>query len=90
MEFIDNISVCTDCLQYIANGDIDDGNYLPDSEQSEVYRKIDESYKKIRDSGQEIFLNCSEDAHDGFSWQSCDHCKSKLGGDRYKASIYQL
>ena len=90
MQFIDNISVCVDCLMYIANGDIDDGNYLPDSEQSEVYHRIDEEYKKLKASGQEVFLDCSEDHEDGFSKYPCGHCGAGLGGDRFKANIYQF
>ena len=77
------VCVCVDCLQYIANGTIEED---PDNR----LESIEEEYKKLKDSGQDVFLDCSEDHEDGFSKYPCGHCGSSLGGDRFKANIYQL
>jgi hypothetical protein len=83
MQFIDNISVCVDCLMYIANGVIEE-------DFDNRVESIEEEYKKLKGKGQEVFLDYSEDHADGFSWYPCGHCGSSLGGDRFKANIYQL
>ena len=33
---------------------------------------------------------CYDGKELGFSWNHCDVCKSKLGGDRYSANIYNV
>lgn len=66
---LQELAVCVDCINYIANAD------LPD-ERTELTAKL-------------IITSCYGVMYDGkdlgFSYQRCDCCKRKLGGDRFRA-----
>jgi|21_taG_2_1085346.scaffolds.fasta_scaffold03347_7 ribosomal protein L37AE/L43A len=86
METLDNIKVCVDCLQYIANGEFYYGQEDYDKELEEM-EKVQQEFNALK---QRVFLDCSEDAEDGFSIYPCGHCGSHLAGNRYKATLVQL
>lgn len=71
---IEQYSVCTDCMIYIANGD------LPEDIASEPERLQNMKYYS-----QELYsINCDE-CELGFSWSMCECCGTRLGGDRWLA-----
>lgn len=69
------LKVCTDCLFFIANGD------LPENEH-DATRVV---------AGVESFapgyVTPSGEGEGEFSWRPCDCCGSKLGGDRHDAVV---
>lgn len=68
------LSVCVDCLFFIANGD------LPDDEK-DAARVV---------AGVESFAPgyvVAGDETDEFSWRPCECCGSKLGGSRHGAAV---
>ena len=77
------IDVCSDCLNWIANGTLPD-----DGERDEVNSNsfdaittapgIDEGYDVVPGSG-------DDEGH--FSHQPCDACRRPFGGQRYKATM---
>ena len=76
MSFAEEILVCTDCILFIANGDLPDDPQLA----AEIVRGVES-----RAPGHV----CAGDA-DGdveFSWAACDCCGSRLGGSRHKAVV---
>jgi len=79
-------SVCVDCLQYLANGDI--GDSLPDEEQSEVYHRIEKEYKELKGDNYDVFLG--DDYEGFFSSYPCQLCKSHLGGDRFDTNLVEI
>jgi hypothetical protein len=64
------IEICCDCLFVLANG-------AETTEQSEAAEGMARVW-----GAQPLYLGDSEGR---FSWQSCDGCGSKLGGDRFDA-----
>lgn len=72
-EVLSGFRICTDCAMFHANG--------------ETPVELDEDgtaawLESLDDSGHWVV----ED-DEGFSWRSCDSCRSPLGGDRFGASI---
>jgi hypothetical protein len=76
------IEVCQDCIYVSANGKPDYEGYA-DSGHFERYTE------GLKNWGDEP--NTVQDYEDiSFSWQACDFCGDKLGGNRYTASLMQL
>lgn len=73
-----NLSVCTDCLIFIANGD------LPD-EQPNLANRIDRRWPAVEGWNLVPGGESSDDEGTEFSWRSCESCGSDLGGARYPA-----
>lgn len=65
------LSVCTDCLIVIANGDY---SGMDDKREQEVKAGIARCDA----------LSAGTDEY-GFSWRPCEVCHSQLGGDRHQA-----
>jgi hypothetical protein len=74
------LQVCPDCIYVSANGAPDYDGYA-DSGHAERYAQ------GLAEWGDEPF-STSEETH--FSWQPCDFCGDRLGGDRYESSLMQL
>lgn len=67
------LSVCADCIAYLANG--------PDDIEAE---RLPDILAGIAKQGGD----CAPGSDDnGFSWSPCDLCESPLGGDRYGAAV---
>jgi hypothetical protein len=79
----DDLKVCVDCVQVIANGEINDGTDRGDEvAAAQVAIWGDDAIGlvltgSIDDPGGEL----------GFYWSSCDGCGSTLGGDRHAAAV---
>jgi hypothetical protein len=75
-EFFGDIEVCQDCLILHANGDVS-----PDfpADRPAPLSDIPFGYE-VTMGGEEL----------GFSMESCDGCRSGLGGDRYAMSLWRL
>ena len=71
----DDLSVCTDCLFYIANGD------LPDDP-----KRAREVEHGVASQGGYVCPGES-DGDEHFSWRPCHCCGSKLGGNRHPAIV---
>ena len=75
----DDLSVCTDCIQMLANGECrecnDDRTACPVAYSIEVTWEGEEGH----------LVPGSEDL--GFSWSACDGCGQTLGGDRHSAAF---
>ncbi|WP_372663607.1 hypothetical protein [Amycolatopsis kentuckyensis] len=69
------LSVCVDCIQLLANGEINDGEDTAERCAEGQVREWGDNVMHMTYSGEEL----------GFSWTSCDGCGSSLGGDRYRA-----
>jgi hypothetical protein len=74
------IEVCSDCIYVSANGAPDYEGYA-DSGHSERYAE------GLKNWGDEPNTDNDEPS---FSWQACDFCGDKLGGNRFTASLMQL
>lgn len=70
------LSVCGDCLQYLANG--------PDELSPEAAAA---TAAGIEREGGHIVPACEPDCEGGFSWSGCELCLSPLGGDRHRAAV---
>ena len=74
------IDVCTDCLMFLANGDVPEDNphnWSPDD--------IDRQWPQRPGERTWIALGDSEQH---FSWRRCEGCGSSLGGDRHPATVF--
>jgi len=74
------IEICTDCLSLLANGEVfdGDGEDIADEHFAKMVAVWGESAASFPTLGGE---------DQGFSWQWCDGCDSRLGGDRFDAYI---
>ena len=68
------IEICQDCLMLVANGEGPE-----DVAEALAERWPDETITLGR-------IGREDDSEAFFSWQDCDGCGSKLGGDRYYAT----
>ena len=77
----DKFEVCTDCLMYLANGEIgeDTDNKLED---------IEKEYKKLKDDEYDVFIG--DDEEGSFSTFPCHLCGSHLGGQRFDTNLVDL
>lgn len=88
-----NLDACSDCLIFIANGEVPDDN--PDNWDP---ARIDNEWSEVAEHTAKFHgaspnqlrwdIVCGgehEDEHGDshFSWQSCDCCGTNLGGNRY-------
>jgi len=75
------LSVCTDCIFFIANGD------LPENEKDaeRVTDAVSEWCRK-HDSAHMVASSNSDDEAE-FSWRPCECCLSHLGGSRHSAIL---
>lgn len=97
------IKICSDCLDYWANGteNLDDRVMMGWATDADRQRIIDQTGI---DDGWDVSLGafhpndyCDHDLHTedcprdegSFSWQSCDACRSTLGGQRYPAVVWR-
>ena len=83
--------VCSDCLMFIANGDLPD---CADDETAKAVVAGVESEPGHWVAGGECeehqdHNHCAESGCDSrdFSWSDCECCGSSLGGSRHKASV---
>ncbi len=87
MKIVKEALVCVECWDYImGNDDSLEYHEVPE----ERIKHIEESFNKwmkIGDNGIGYVVN--GDDHDPFSWQSCDVCKSHLGGERFEILLQQ-
>ena len=82
------IEICEDCLAYFANGEVSDN---PEHDRPNIAAEIEAQWPKPTDgSFWEIANTCSEDCEGSFSWQSCESCGSRLGGNRHPAVAMRL
>lgn len=70
------LMACTDCLQYVANGEVAEGGQWSPEAVSEVM------------GGDERWLCCGDsEIDDEFSWSPCECCGSHLGGSRHELAV---
>ena len=93
--------VCTDCIMFLANGDLpaDDSGaasaIVAGCEREDPYRWVCggtcEEHAPTEENPR-AWEACSEAGCDemDFSWRTCDCCGSKLGGSRHKASLIKV
>ena len=74
------IEVCSDCLMMMANGEIGD---VSEAETEAHAAAMDAAWPMSE--GWHLSPDHRESDDDTFSWQSCEGCKSSLGGDRHAA-----
>ena len=77
------IEICQDCLYVSANGMPKDGDVLT----PEIKLHAERYAEGLKQYGDEPYSDQDEPS---FSWQACDFCGDKLGGNRYTASVMQL
>lgn len=76
----DELKVCVDCAQIIANGEIDDG-----TDRGQIVADLQVQIWGADAFGLVLSGDLDEEPH--FSWSSCDGCGSTLGGDRFDAAV---
>jgi hypothetical protein len=69
------LSVCVDCVQLLANGEINDGTDAAERCADGQLRVWGPELKHMTLGGEEL----------GFSHESCNGCGNVLGGDRFRA-----
>ena len=75
------IRICTDCLCYLANGDVPE-------DRPDLPAQIDKLWPEGPNGKWWDIVPVVED-EGSFSWWSCDCCGSGLGGYRYSAVAYK-
>jgi hypothetical protein len=75
----DNLWVCVDCIQFIANGELPDDSKRSTAIIAGHERELPAIWVN---GGSELPTDQRE-----FSWRPCACCGSKLGGDRYPAAL---
>jgi hypothetical protein len=82
IEFV-NLSACDDCLIFVANGEEPDGRDDLTDDIESVWPSAEWSLGCGHDEPER---DESEEPDDslGFSWQPCECCGSRLGGNRSK------
>jgi len=81
------ISVCTDCLMLIANGEVSDDhpdNRPDDDQDNNASSRHANKINAIWPFENGWHLSIGDD-HTEFSWRRCEGCGSRLGGDREQA-----
>ena len=77
-----DLSVCSDCIMAISNGDLGDVS----EEYEAEYDAAVKSHWTTTEGWEVVPGN--EDL--GFSWRQCEGCGSNLGGDRFEAHAMKL
>lgn len=92
-----DLRICSDCLFIIANGENGEwgeGEYAEWEARCEAawptkhtitLGRLHASYHNA-DHDAETCVDCDDNL--GFSWRSCDYCRSPLGGERYAATVW--
>ena len=89
-----NLFACSDCLMFIANGDVPDenlDNWKPENIDTQWGEVSEHTAKFYGASPNQLRWDIicggeheNENGDDlGFSWSSCDCCGSSLGGSRH-------
>jgi hypothetical protein len=68
-----DLNVCTDCMMYIAYDEF--GEHLDDKDKDMIVKSVDQF--------DELTIACEIEPF--FSWQPCECCGCRLGGDRHLA-----
>lgn len=76
MHIHSEISVCSDCAMFIANGE------LPEEDGNKLISAIESNWKDL--SGQIVL---GDNDTEEFSWSPCECCGSSLGGNRFSATV---
>jgi hypothetical protein len=71
------LAVCVDCIQLLANGEINDGEDTAERCAEGQARVWGDDVMHMTYGGEEL----------GFSHSSCDGCGSDFGGDRHRAHM---
>jgi hypothetical protein len=71
------LSVCEDCISYIANNEL--------TEDKEKNRLILDGIERECKNGADIVMG--EDIEEGFSGIECDLCRDGMAGNRYSANL---
>jgi hypothetical protein len=69
---------CTDCVLYLANGDV------PDEDSGWSPEAVERNWK-----GYNVCVAGDENSEEYFSWRPCEVCGSKLGGNRYPCAAWK-
>ena len=69
---------CTDCVMYLANGE------LPEDANGWSADAVDRKWE-----GYNICVAGDENSEESFSWRSCEVCGSTLGGNRYPCAAWK-
>jgi hypothetical protein len=77
---ITEINGCIDCIMYLANGELPEGDDNQWPGPAEIARIWD---------GYHVVVAGGEDTEAHFSWSECDVCRSQLGGDRYPCAAWK-
>jgi len=70
------ISICVECLQFLANG--------PDAIDP---TKAAEIAAAVQREGGHVVVACKADCEGPFSWSPCGLCGDTLGGERHTAAV---
>ena len=89
------IEVCTDCRSFVETGEVFDGEGN-DITTAHLVKMMavwgDEGLDFCITMGSSDYADCLEafgsECEPWFSQQDCDGCKSKLGGDRWHATVW--
>lgn len=73
MKTFEPLSVCVDCIEYIANGEAE----TPKRLERAIQATIGKPSGALAYDGEDL----------GFSWEPCEACGSTLGGERFKAFV---
>jgi hypothetical protein len=94
-----DLSVCVDCVSYLANGEVSDpdtGENIATAHAAKIAAIWGDAFditlgslpcehcgSKARETGDDV-----QDCEPWFSWHDCDGCGSTLGGDREHATAW--
>lgn len=82
--------VCSDCIQWIANGEWPDhmsnADWLASLSDDEV--TVGSAFTDDCECAGDIEAHAEECEHRSFTWSACDHCGSGLGGDRHAVTYW--
>jgi hypothetical protein len=79
MSEIIKLEGCTDCIMYLANGELpeeDVNGWSPEA--------VERKWK-----GYQVVVAGDENSEENFSWQPCDVCGSTLGGNRFPCAAWK-
>lgn len=91
---VTEISICTDCMMWHANGDtegLDDVEIITAS-PGDGWIVSPGHLHTVEQCGQDVYDGTADCPYDegSFSMSPCDACKRPLGGDRYPASMFRI
>ena len=83
IKIINTLSVCQDCLIWIANADDSGLDLLTDSDADEIRQSRDTGIDNLTANGEQLVASNEEYS---FSWSNCDICNA-LPGNRYEVTV---